>query len=753
MATSPPLSRTAGIPAPSSAPWFRSWGLLGYLIPLLVLAAVLGMTYELWKQEWRNIERETRTNFDFRTREAIVRIEQRMRSYEQVLHAVDGLFQAAPKVERDDFHGFIDNLQLKTNYPGVLEVGYCRLEAAPSAAAGAPAALPRCPVVFVEAVNGDTGKAIGYDNYRDIVRRDAMELARDTGKLAISNKVKLLDEDAQAAQTGMRMYLPVYRKGAVILDAASRRANLAGWVYATFDLDALTESLIGPRGAEVAVEVVDDTTVAEPGELFDADSDRVGGESAVRLLFDARSIDIGGYTWTITVRSLPDLVSPLVIGKANLIANTGISAAIGLSFFTWFFMRGRSRALLAAQELVRRDAMLRAATARAEAANASKGRFLAAVSHDLRQPLQSLRLLTSVLRRRHGDAESALIFKPMEASIFALKELLDSLLDLSKLDAGAVLPDPQPVVLADLLERLNNEFRPQIELKGLRLRVRTPRRRGHGELAMRTDAALLMAILRNLLSNAAKHTPAGGILIGCRVRAGHVLVQVWDTGTGIPVGELDRIFEEYYQLDNPNRDQSLGLGLGLAIVDRLSRLLDHPVTVRSRLGRGSMFEVTVPLTAAPRAPAVQRQAPASHAAAIMVIDDDPTVLRSTGMFLEAAGYEPLLAETTARAVAILRDRAQLPQVILTDYRLGKGQTGIDAVIAIRAALGSSIPAILLTGDMQASVFEEARAAGCDLLHKPIDPDKLDYMIWRILDTTGGAPAGEASQRNRRRAET
>jgi signal transduction histidine kinase/ActR/RegA family two-component response regulator len=719
---------TTALPQMRTAPWLRSWGLLGYAIPLLVLAAILAVTYQLWQQEWRNIERETRTNFDFRTREAIMRIEQRMRSYEQVLHATDGLFQAAGKVGRDQFHGFIDNLQLKGNYPGIQEVGYCSLQP------GAGKERPRCPVIYLESVTGAGQKALGYDNFADVVRRDAMQLARDTGKVAISNKVKLLDEDAGAAQTGMRMYLPVYRKGALILGADDRRANLTGWVYATFDLDTLTESLIGPRGAEVAVEVVDDATLPEGNELFDSDRDRVGGESAVRLLNDSRSIDIGGYTWTITVRSLPDLVSPLVIGKTRLIANAGIGAAIGLSFFTWFFMRGRSRALLSAQKLIERDAMLTAATAQAEAANASKGRFLAAVSHDLRQPLQSLLLLTSVLKRRHGDTASASIIKPMEASIFALKELLDSLLDLSKLDAGAVTPNPQPVLLADLLERLDNEFRTQIEIKGLRLRVRSPRRRAPANAAVLTDPALVMAILRNLLSNAANHTRSGGILVGCRLRASLVLIQVWDTGAGIPAAELDNIFEEYYQLNNPGRDRALGLGLGLAIVERISRLLGHPVRVRSRYGKGSVFEVEVGLTAAmPRAPAVPQAPAATHAAAILVLDDDPTVLQSTGLFLRQLGYQPLLAASAQKALAILQGRAQLPQAILADYRLNGMQTGVDAIQAIRAELRSVIPAILLTGDLRPEVLQEARLAGCDLLHKPVDPEKLDALLGRLLD--------------------
>ncbi|HEY4374252.1 MAG TPA: CHASE domain-containing protein [Burkholderiales bacterium] len=710
-------------------PWFRSWALLGTLVPLAVLAATLAITHELWRQEWRNIERETRTNFAFRTQEAIARIEQRLHSYEQVLHATDGLFQAAGRVGPDEFHDFVGNLQLGANYPGVLEVGYCRFE--PAAGAG----RPRCPVAYIESVAGSGTRALSYDNFADVVRREAMEEARDSGKVAISNKVRLLGEDAVAAQTGVRMYLPVYRKGAVIIDAPSRRASLAGYVYATFDLDRLTESLIGPRGAEVAVEVVDDT-VTEGGELFDSDNDRVGGESAVRLLYDAKSIDIGGYTWTITVRSLPDLVSPLVTGRAQLIANAGIAAAFLLSFFTWFFMRGRSRALLAAQKLIERDAMLTAASARAEAANASKSRFLAAVSHDLRQPLQSLLLLSSVLKRRIDDPASVAVVKPMEASIFALKELLDSLLDLSKLDAGAVTPNPHAVLLADLLERLEHEFRIQVEVKGLRFRVHHPRMQAGA--ALLTDPALLMAVLRNLLSNAASHTRSGGVLIGCRLRGDHALVQVWDTGIGIPASELDHIFEEYYQLNNPGRDRALGLGLGLAIVERITRLLGHPVRVRSRVGHGSVFEVTVPLTAAPAAPPAQRPAAATMAAAIVVLDDDATVLRSTGLFLRQLGHEPLLAGNLQAALAIVRDRALLPQAIIADYRLGDGgETGIDAVQAIRAELRSTIPAILVTGNTQPTLLQEARAAGCELLHKPVDPEQLDNLLWNLLDQRSG----------------
>lgn len=407
--------------------------------------------------------------------------------------------------------------------------------------------------------------------------------------------------------------------------------------------------------------------------------------------------------------------------RRNLVTHTLIfvfTTAVML-FLAWVAQRRQSQLLAAA-------VALRSAKEAAEVANSAKSHFLAAASHDLRQPLHALALLVSVLKHRHGNESSMKIIKPIEASIQALKELLDALLDISKLDAGIVIPKKQAVSIDALMGRLESEFRMQIEAKHLKFRIRRSQKN------VRTDPTLLMVMLRNLLSNAYHHTKQGGILLGCRSHLDHLLIQVWDTGKGIPVEEQGRIFQEYYQVDNPERDRHKGLGLGLSIVDRIAKLLGHRITVRSRIGKGSMFEIAVPL--AREAPSLPRKstdaiAPVSPVN-ILIIDDDPIVSQSTVMLLESLGYHAIAAESAEDA--LLKIRGHLPDVILADYRLRNSQTGIDAIATIRASLEISVPGILVTGDTLPERLREANASGYPLLHKPVDPDELNAHIKRLL---------------------
>jgi len=228
---------------------------------------------------------------------------------------------------------------------------------------------------------------------------------------------------------------------------------------------------------------------------------------------------------------------------------------------------------------------LRRAHAETERASRAKSRFLAAASHDLRQPLQAINLLVAALRSTATDPDSAEIVRSIEDSLQATNELLDALLDVSRLEAGALQPRPRPVYVGDLLDRLAPEFAAAAREKGIELRVVA------SSAAIRSDPPLLDRILRNLVANAIRYTERGRVLIGCRRRADGVRIEVWDTGIGIPADKLEAIFEEFYQLGNPERDRTRGLGLGLAIVDRVAKLLGHAVEVRSQPGKGSMFAV------------------------------------------------------------------------------------------------------------------------------------------------------------------
>jgi PAS domain S-box-containing protein len=375
----------------------------------------------------------------------------------------------------------------------------------------------------------------------------------------------------------------------------------------------------------------------------------------------------------------------------------------------------------------RRQWEIREARDRAEQANVAKSRFLAAASHDLRQPLQALVMFFDLLGRRNRDPNLSELIDKIGQSLGAFQDMLNTLLDISKLDAGVMAPEVGPVPLGPVLARLDDEFAPIAEAADLIL-VTVPT-----GLVARTDQGLLERMLRNLLSNALRYTPRGRVLFGCRRSGTTVRLQVHDTGIGIPEDQQEAIFGEYYQIDNPARDRRQGLGLGLAIVDRLSRLLGHPVRVRSTPGRGTMFEIDLPMVEAP-AVAVPRAAPPVAAATglIAVLDDNPEVLRALQMSLEGFGHRVIAATDTGRLTLTLRQSGCSPDIIMADFRLAGGDTGSDAIRALRADFGADIPGILLTGDTSPERLREATGSGFRLLHKPIRPAELSRLVEAYL---------------------
>jgi CheY-like chemotaxis protein/anti-sigma regulatory factor (Ser/Thr protein kinase) len=313
----------------------------------------------------------------------------------------------------------------------------------------------------------------------------------------------------------------------------------------------------------------------------------------------------------------------------------------------------------------------------------------------------------------------------MRASVEALRILLDGLLDISKLDAGGI----EPVIIASpispLLAPLASEYRPRLHAKGLLMRV------VDSSVWLRTDPQLLGRILRNLLDNALKYTPQGTVLVGCRRHGDHVSIEVVDTGIGIPSSQLNLIWEEFFQADNPSRDRRKGLGLGLAIVRGLARLLGHTVSVQSREGHGSIFSVDVPL-----APQQEFHAAPLHLfdakrteGVVAVVDDEAMVLDSLCTVLGLAGYKDVIcASDTAGLVDSLSKAHVIPDVIVADYRLKQGHTGIEAVKAVRAFVHRAVPAIIVSGDTTPELLEATRANRLRLMNKPIQAQELVAAI-------------------------
>jgi signal transduction histidine kinase/CheY-like chemotaxis protein len=362
-----------------------------------------------------------------------------------------------------------------------------------------------------------------------------------------------------------------------------------------------------------------------------------------------------------------------------------------------------------------------------ELANAAKSRFLAMASHDLRQPLHALGLFVAQLRTPLKSGERTKTIERVDATRKEMDEMFNSLLDISRLDAGILTPKITEFPIARLLQKIETRFDQATREKGLRLRVR------RSDAWVRSDAMLLERILLNLVSNAVRYTLRGGIIVGCRRRGEMLRIEVWDSGPGIPEDQKQNIFGEFFQLPAPERNRYGGLGLGLAIVDRLRLLLNHQIDLASTVGRGSRFAILVPMAdeCVTSTEPVDSPHPAAFAVegkVILVIGDAPIVLEGTGGLLGKWGYSALTAGSDEAALIRLAERQQRPDLIISDYHLASGKTGIRAIEQINAAFGSSIPAILISGDTAPEPLRDAKDRGYILLHKPVDPMRLRAVM-------------------------
>lgn len=369
---------------------------------------------------------------------------------------------------------------------------------------------------------------------------------------------------------------------------------------------------------------------------------------------------------------------------------------------------------------------------RAQSADRSKTRFLAAASHDLRQPIHALSLIVSTLamlgkRGAVPAGEAVGLAGRARAIVGSLSGLLNGLLDISKLDAGVVTVAREPVNLGQLFRDLDAEFSAEARQRGLDWRV------VGRDVVIDSDPMMLKRILNNLLSNAFRYTAQGGVLLACRRRGDAVEIQVWDTGLGIAPDQQQTVFEEFVQLHNPARDRTQGLGLGLAIVRRTAELLGHPLNLRSRPARGSMFSITAPVVraAVPEAPAAERQV-AAVARGILVVEDEPDVRDALVRLLKAAGHRVYAGGSAAATGEAHREAAASGaapvDLIIADYRLAGDETGIGAAETLAAALGRRIPTIIVTGDTSPERLRDVAAGGAHILHKPIDGDELLAVV-------------------------
>jgi signal transduction histidine kinase len=390
-------------------------------------------------------------------------------------------------------------------------------------------------------------------------------------------------------------------------------------------------------------------------------------------------------------------------------------------------LRNRFQNEALAERLRQQNVDLAAAREAAAVASRSKTQFFAAASHDLRQPLHALGLFATALAEKVRDSEAVHLVASVNASAHALEELFNEILDISKIDSGVIQPAITGMPASRILDRLRADFAPEAAEKGLRLSVR------RSDAYVRTDPVLLERILRNLVSNALRYTERGGVLVACRRRGDRLVFEVSDSGIGIAEDQRQKVFEEFYQIGNPERSSKRGLGLGLSIVKRLCDLLGHDIELASRPGRGTRFRLFVPAAPQPLpvAPQHAEQARADDdigGALIVVIDDETAIVEGMQVLLSSWGAEVIASADGDDVVARVHEAGRLPDVIIADYRLAAYRVGTDVIARLHEELDPAIPAIMVTGSSTPQRMEEAASRGYHLMLKPVMPEKLRALI-------------------------
>lgn len=395
-------------------------------------------------------------------------------------------------------------------------------------------------------------------------------------------------------------------------------------------------------------------------------------------------------------------------------------------------VRERTAALeRALGELERSNALLRAAKAEADAANRSKTRFLAAAGHDLLQPLNAARLFVSALAESKLSAADLRLIESIDASFDSFEGLLRDLLDISRLDAGVLTPEIDNLSAGMLLGTLAAEFEPLARRQGIDLRV-VPSRS-----VVRSDKNLLGRILRNFLSNALRYTERGRVLLGCRRTPRGLSIEVHDTGPGIPNDRLDAIFDEFRRFDD-GRGRGPGYGLGLAIVRRAARILDHRIEVTSKVNIGARFAVIVPhgtlghADIRPHTPNDVRLNTGLRGACVVVLDNEPSVQEGMAALLGRWACKVVAAHTADTAASQLDRDGKTPDLVIADYHLDHGKLGTEAIVELRRRFGKTLPAVIVTADRSPRVMTEVSEQGFQLLNKPIRPAKLRSLIDQLI---------------------
>jgi signal transduction histidine kinase len=455
------------------------------------------------------------------------------------------------------------------------------------------------------------------------------------------------------------------------------------------------------------------------------------------IVTTAMFLALTAYFLNLAVRRLVSPINKLseailTIGKGNLESRVSISTNMneaivlsnGINEMAEKLQHERDNLQ---QRIVNATIYIRSSQEKAEQANISKSKFLAAASHDLRQPIHAQGLFLDVLSRTSlSEQQQDLLLKARVASD-ASSEMINSLLDYSRIEAGVINIKQCAFNLQPLFHKIEKELAPMADKKGIIYRTRET------NFVVYSDSTLVETILRNLISNAIHYTRQGGLLVDCRKRGNKCVIEVWDTGIGIAPEQQNEVFREFHQLGNPERNRNSGLGLGLAIAQGLAHALMEDITLSSTPKRGSVFRLTLPFDDTALS-VEENEAPVNISnplnARVLVIDDDETVRLGMSHLLNDWGCVCDSAESIAEAQELVREHT--PDVMLTDYRLHEWSTGIDAIYAVRTQLGINLPVLLITGDNSSTLVKEAQNLGIPILHKPVSPKLLYAKLEELL---------------------
>ncbi|HZW24927.1 MAG TPA: CHASE domain-containing protein [Gallionella sp.] len=744
-----PSPMESAVPARPSAPRLRP----ELLVSVLVFAMGLLATYWIWHHEHQRQRLELQSEFDSGIRESMLKIEQRLQNYQNVLLGVQALYEASQQVEPAEFAAYVATLQLAKNHPGIQSLGYSPLVPAEQLARhladirkqGAPNYRIKpegqrklyAPVIHIAPFHGRNLRVFGLDNYASPERRAALEQARDSGQASFSGKLTLVQDD-NTSQASILMFLPIYRNGMVHDTTASRRAAIAGWVSAAFRLNSMMSGLLAPQSQNFDIEIYDGAGTSPGALLYDSDNDAKRGiEDPVAAFQRMREVRLGGRSWTISFASTPAFDDRLSSRHIRIEAVIGALASLLLAVAIWLLLRSRKQTLHDSRQL-------QEAIHQAEMASRAKSEFLANIGHELRTPMNAILGMTHLALAEETEPGRRTRLEKIQFSGEHLLNTIDNILDYSGMEYGISQPHPTDFTLGELIADLDKLMTSRAASKKLALSIDIApdlsARKLHGE------AGHLKQVLLNLLDNAVKFTPPDGH-IGLAVvptdendSSIKLRFEVWDTGIGIDRKNLRHLFSPFWQEDSSLTRSHEGIGLGLAICKKMvDRMKEGELGLESEPGHGSTFWLCTRLdkARAERHKTAGNRFAHIRGARILVTEDNVLSQTILGGLLESAGAIVQYAHNGIEALEQLRrNRIEL---VLMDVQMPE-MDGFETTRAIRndPAL-AELPVIALTAHASRENRRRCLETGMsDFLGKPFTPAalyaKLAYWLPPRHDT-------------------